>query len=161
MFRQLGVVSLMFCELSKIISQKYTMPEITYMVRISSWNFVLLPKAWLEFLISTILLYTNFERIFWRACKMLVKQSQDQIFLDKFFKDLQNIDIYFHCGTYRQYNLWTAKLSLITYVLMMVKYIKNLEKTINESWIKSAAYIWVLLVFKLCSFLAPVRNLQQ
>ena len=41
------VVSLTFCELSKIISQKYTMPEITFLVRISSWNFVHVPKAWL------------------------------------------------------------------------------------------------------------------
>ena len=38
----LGVVSLTFRELYKIISQKYAMPEITFMVRISSWN--LLPK---------------------------------------------------------------------------------------------------------------------
>ena len=44
----LGVVSLMFSELSKIISLKYTMPEITFIVRISSWNFVQTDKvsAW-------------------------------------------------------------------------------------------------------------------
>ena len=33
-----GVVSLTFCELSKIISRKYTMPEITFMGRISCWK---------------------------------------------------------------------------------------------------------------------------
>ena len=43
---QLGVVSLTFHKLSKIISREYTMPEITFTVRISSWNFVRVPKAW-------------------------------------------------------------------------------------------------------------------
>ena len=43
----LGVVSLTFRKLSKIISRKYTVPEITFMVRISSRNFVSMPKAWL------------------------------------------------------------------------------------------------------------------
>ena len=33
----LGVVSLMFRKLSKIISQKYEMPEIKLMLKISSW----------------------------------------------------------------------------------------------------------------------------
>ena len=33
-----GIVSLTFLELSKIISWKYTMPEITFMVRISSFS---------------------------------------------------------------------------------------------------------------------------
>ena len=42
-----GVVSQTLCEHSKIISWKYTMPEITLMARISSWNFVCVPKAWL------------------------------------------------------------------------------------------------------------------
>ena len=41
-----GVVWLKFGELSKIISWKYTMPAITFMARISSWNFVHVPKAW-------------------------------------------------------------------------------------------------------------------
>ena len=40
----LGVVSLTFHELSKIILRKYTMPEITFTVRISIWNFVHVPK---------------------------------------------------------------------------------------------------------------------
>ena len=44
MFRGLGVVSQTFHELSKIISRKYTMPEITFMMRISSWNFVCVPN---------------------------------------------------------------------------------------------------------------------
>ena len=42
-----GVVSLTFRELSEIISQKYTIPENTFILRISSWNFVRVPKAWL------------------------------------------------------------------------------------------------------------------
>ena len=41
----LGVVSLTFRELSKIILQNYTMSEITFMVRISSWNSVCVPKT--------------------------------------------------------------------------------------------------------------------
>ena len=40
-----GGVSLTFREHSKIISRKYTMPEITFMVRISSWNFLRVPRA--------------------------------------------------------------------------------------------------------------------
>ena len=79
-----GVVSLTFRELSKTISRKYTMSEITFMVRIWSWNFVHVPKAWLwahiqifSFKLSyevRFLQYTNFERISWRAHKRLVKQ---------------------------------------------------------------------------------------
>ena len=42
-----GVVSLTFRELSKIILRKYTILEITFMVRISSWNFVCVLKAML------------------------------------------------------------------------------------------------------------------
>ena len=41
----LGVVSLTFREIYKIISRKYTMPEIIYIVKISSWNFVRVPKS--------------------------------------------------------------------------------------------------------------------
>ena len=41
-----GGVSLTFHDISKIISRKYTMPEITFTVRISSWNSVCVPKAW-------------------------------------------------------------------------------------------------------------------
>ena len=68
----LGVVSLTFRELSKIISRKYTLPVITFLVRISSWNFVHVPKAWLwahDFCNTQI-----FERMFWRAHRTLVKQ---------------------------------------------------------------------------------------
>ena len=82
--RSQGVVSLTFRELSKIISRKYTTPEITFTVRISSWNFVRGPKAmlWahvqsfsLKFSSQVLFLqYTNFERIFWRARETLVKQ---------------------------------------------------------------------------------------
>ena len=38
------VVSLTFCELSKIISRKYTKPEMTFMVRISSETLYVCPK---------------------------------------------------------------------------------------------------------------------
>ena len=80
----LGVVSLTFHELSKIISRKYTMPEITFTVRVSSWNFVCVPKAWLWTHVQSFSLkfssevrflqYTNFERISWRVRETLVKQ---------------------------------------------------------------------------------------
>ena len=40
-------VSLTFRELSKIILQKYTMPEIAFKMRIKRWNFVGVPKTWL------------------------------------------------------------------------------------------------------------------
>ena len=49
-----GVVSPTLHDLYKIILLKYTMPEITFFVRISSWNFVRVSKAMLEMLISTI-----------------------------------------------------------------------------------------------------------
>ena len=42
----LGVVSLTFCELSKIISRKNTTPEITGIMRISSLSFAHISKAW-------------------------------------------------------------------------------------------------------------------
>ena len=38
------VLSLIFCELSKMIWRKYTMLEITLMVKILSWNFVRVPN---------------------------------------------------------------------------------------------------------------------
>ena len=41
----LGAVSLTLRELPKIFSRKYTTPEITFMVRISIWKFVRVPKA--------------------------------------------------------------------------------------------------------------------
>ena len=80
----LGVVSLTFHELSKIISRKYTILEITFMVRISSWNFVRVLKAWLWAQLQSFSLkfswelrflqYTIFKRISWRARETLVKQ---------------------------------------------------------------------------------------
>ena len=42
-----GAVSLTFRKLFKIISRKYAMPKITFILRISSWNFVHVPKTWL------------------------------------------------------------------------------------------------------------------
>ena len=77
-----GVVSITFHELFKIISPKYTMPEITVMVIISNWIFVCVPKAWhlgthtkfqLEILIrSTISAIHKLKRIFWRARETLL-----------------------------------------------------------------------------------------
>ena len=72
-----GVVSLTFRELSKIILRKYTMPEITFALRISSWNFVRVPKAWLWVQVQSFSLQfsqkvrflqnTTFERISWES----------------------------------------------------------------------------------------------
>ena len=45
--RNKKVVSLIFCGISKLNLQKYTMPEIIFIVTISSWTFVCVPKAWL------------------------------------------------------------------------------------------------------------------
>ena len=77
-------VSLTFRKLPKIFSRKYTTPEITFMVRISIWKCVRVPKArlWahvqsfsLKFSSQVLFVeYTNFERIFWRARETLVKQ---------------------------------------------------------------------------------------
>ena len=44
-FNTLGVVTQTFCELSKIVSRKYTKTEITFMLGFSNWNFVRLPNA--------------------------------------------------------------------------------------------------------------------
>ena len=73
------VVPLTFCELSKIISRKYTKQEMTFMVRIStcaqSMTFGTCTKFQLEIFIEVrFLQYRNFERIFWRARETLVKQ---------------------------------------------------------------------------------------
>ena len=81
----LGGVSLTFHKLSKIIAWKYTVPEITFMVRISNSNFVCVPKAWLWAHIQSFSLkfssevrflqFTNVERIFLRAHTPLVKHT--------------------------------------------------------------------------------------
>ena len=47
LFRDQMVVLLIFHEPSKIILTKYTMPEITFLLRISSWNCVCVSEAWL------------------------------------------------------------------------------------------------------------------
>ena len=44
-----GIVSQIFGKLFKIMSRKYTMPEIIFMVRMASWNFVRVPKACTKF----------------------------------------------------------------------------------------------------------------
>ena len=74
-----GCVSRTFWELSKIILQKYTMPEIPFIAKISSWNSVRVPKAWLwahgqSFNLKEVhfLEFTHFERRFWRALETLV-----------------------------------------------------------------------------------------
>ena len=94
----LGVVSQTFRELSKIISQKYAMPESIFMVKISNQNctcaqsMVLGTRTQFQLEILTrsaisvihkisqevrFLQYTNSERIFWRACETLVKHPPD------------------------------------------------------------------------------------
>ena len=82
----LMVVSLTFRELTEIISRKYAMPEITFMVRISSWNPCMCAQSMalgtrkkfqLEILTrSRFLQCTNFERISWRSLETFVKQTQ-------------------------------------------------------------------------------------
>ena len=81
-----GAVSLTSRKLPKIFSRKYTTPEITFMVRISIWKFVRVPKAWLWAHVQSFSLkfsyevrflqYINFKRIFWRARETLVKQPR-------------------------------------------------------------------------------------
>ena len=91
----MGVVSLTFCELSKIISWKYTMSEITFMARISSWNMALgtLTKFQLEILIrSTISAIHKFwMNILWSSQNVSekqpkiiapVSQKQNQVLID-------------------------------------------------------------------------------
>ena len=83
----LEVVSQTFRELSKIISQKYSMPKSKFMVVISSWNCVRVPKALLWEHVQSISLkfsrevrflqYTNSQRIFWRARETLMKHPPD------------------------------------------------------------------------------------
>ena len=80
------MVSLTFRKLSKeVISRKYTMPEITFMVRISSWNcmcvrtmgLVTSTKFQLEILMrSMIYAIHKFQENIWRACKTFVKQPR-------------------------------------------------------------------------------------
>ena len=76
----LRAVLLTFRELPKIFSRKYTTPDITFMVRISIWKLVRVPKAHIQSFslkFSSVLFvqYTNFgERIFWWAREALVKQ---------------------------------------------------------------------------------------
>ena len=53
----LGVVSLTFCKLSKIVSQNLCIAEIVLVMRISSWNFVCMPKAMLINVISGIVYF--------------------------------------------------------------------------------------------------------
>ena len=94
-----GAVSLTFRELPKTFSRKYTTPEIKFMVRISIWKFVRVPKARLWAHVQSFSLkyssqvlfvqYTNFERIFWRARETLVKQSPGSHFTNGFAIGIQ------------------------------------------------------------------------
>ena len=82
-----GVVSLTFCELSKIFSRNLCIAEITLPMRISSWNLVRVPKAMLWAQVQSFSLKFSpymwllalyiFARLFWRARKTLVKQPPD------------------------------------------------------------------------------------
>ena len=79
----LGVVSLTFHELSKIFSRKLCIAKIVLVIRISSWNFVRVPKALLwahvqSFRLTFLpqmwfLVLCIFARFFWRARETLVK----------------------------------------------------------------------------------------
>ena len=78
------VVSLKFRELSKTFSRNLCIAEIVLFVRISSWNFVRVPKATLWAHVQSFNLKFStqkwfparfvFARLFWRARKTLVKQ---------------------------------------------------------------------------------------
>ena len=71
-FKSMGSVSLTFRELSKMISRKYTMPEITFMVR----NFVLTHNFQFEILISsTISAIHSFWGNILESSRTLVKHS--------------------------------------------------------------------------------------
>ena len=79
-----GVVSLTFRKLSKIFSWNLCTAEIVVLVRISSWNFVRVPKAMLWAHIQSLSskfspqmwfpVLCIFARLFWRDHEMLVKQ---------------------------------------------------------------------------------------
>ena len=57
-----GTVPLTFRKLSNIISRKYIMPEITFMGRSSSWNFVGVSKAscWAQTVPNTLILFSRY-----------------------------------------------------------------------------------------------------
>ena len=91
-----GGVLLRFRELSKMISRKYTMPEITFVMRISSWNYA--QSFSLKFSQEVrFLQYTNFERKFWRAHEMLVKQppglQQGMVFALWYFQNIPCLNV--------------------------------------------------------------------
>ena len=55
------VFSLNFRELSKIISRKYTILKITFIVRISGWNFVRVPKPMHRYKVSAWNSHKNYD----------------------------------------------------------------------------------------------------
>ena len=77
-------VSLMAHEVSNIFSRNLGIMKIGFLMRISSWNFVYLPREWLwTHMQSSSLKFSPqmwflalyiFARLFWRAWEMLVKQ---------------------------------------------------------------------------------------
>ena len=93
--RYQGVVSLIFPELSKIFPWNFGIAEIVFLMWISSWNFVHVPKVMLwvhvqsfsfkfsplmSFLASYIL-----ARLFWRAHEKLVKQPPEELHEPRIF----------------------------------------------------------------------------
>ena len=82
----LGVVSLIFCEFSKIILRKYTMPDIIFMVKFQAETLYVCPKPCFGYTYSfslkfswevRFLPHTNFERMFCRARKTIVKHPPE------------------------------------------------------------------------------------
>ena len=78
-----GVVSLTFCELSKIFSRNLCIAEIVLLMKISNWNFVRVPNAMLWAHIQSFILKFSpqmwflallciFTRLFWRARETLL-----------------------------------------------------------------------------------------
>ena len=84
--RALGVVSLKFCELSKITSRNLCIAEVVLLMSNSSWNFIRVPQALLTAHVQRFSLKFSpqmwmlalyiFARLFWRARETLVKQSR-------------------------------------------------------------------------------------
>ena len=98
-----GVVSQTFRELSKTTWRKHTIPEITFMMRISSWDFVRVPKAWLWAHVQISAWYSHKKydfcntqmstrRIFWRAREMLMKQPPGSPIMGRFWQIMDGFD---------------------------------------------------------------------
>ena len=98
------------------------MPVITFMGRISNWNFVRVPKAWLwaheqSFSLKCswevrFLQYTKFERIFWRALETLVKQPPDG-------EMITHADLHWRGINNYNYGAWPVQKTIRPQIIMM------------------------------------------